>query len=104
VAIGRRLAAIPGIDTVLPRAEAAARFELPADRLGDIVVVSERLFVLGTTPARHDLSSLDAPLRSHGGVSEQKIPLLFNRRLRDVGPGRRLRNFDVFDLALNHAE
>jgi phosphonoacetate hydrolase len=97
-----RLAAIPGIESVLPRREAAARFELPEDRLGDVVVVSERLVVLGTSPARHDLSGLTAPLRSHGGVSEQKIPLLFNRPLRDVPADRRLRNFDVFDLALNH--
>ena len=67
-----------------------------------MVIVSERLTVLGTTPARHDLSSLDAPLRSHGGVSEQTIPLLFNRPLHDVPTGRRLRNFDVFALALNH--
>ena len=29
--------------------------------------------------------------------------LLFNRPLRGVDPLRRLRNFDVFDLALNHA-
>jgi phosphonoacetate hydrolase len=97
-----RLAKVPGIETVLSRAAAAARFELPPDRLGDIVITSERLCVLGTTPARHDLSGLDAPLRSHGGISEQRVPLLFNRVLRNVDPGRRLRNFDVFDLALNH--
>jgi phosphonoacetate hydrolase len=97
-----RLAAVPGIESVHTRAEAAQRFELPPDRLGDVVVVSERLVVLGTTPSRHDLSGLTAPLRSHGGVSEQKIPLLFNRPLRDVPTDRRLRNFDVFDLALNH--
>jgi phosphonoacetate hydrolase len=102
-ALCARLAAVPGIESVLSRAQAAARFELPPDRLGDIVVVSERLVVLGTSPSRHDLSGLDAPLRSHGGVSEQKVPLLFNRPLHDVAPGRRLRNFDVFDLALNHA-
>jgi hypothetical protein len=35
---------------------------------------------------------------------EQKVPLLFNRRLHDVPSNRRLRNFDVFDLALNHVE
>ena len=87
---------------MLPREAAATRFELPADRLGEIVVVAERLVVLGTTPARHDLSGLDAPLRSHGGVSEQKVPLLFNRPLLDMPSGRRVRNFDVFDLALNH--
>ncbi len=97
-----RLATVPGIEMVLSRAAAAARFELPPDRLGDVVVTSERLCVLGTTPARHDLSALDAPLRSHGGISEQRVPLLFNRVLRNVDAGRRLRNFDVFDLALNH--
>jgi phosphonoacetate hydrolase len=97
-----RLGAVSGIETVLSRSAAAARFELPPDRLGDIVITSERLCVLGTTPARHDLSGLDAPLRSHGGISEQRVPLLFNRVLRNVDPGRRLRNFDVFDLALNH--
>jgi len=96
------LAAVPGIESVHTRAEAAKHFELPPDRLGDVVVVSERLVVLGTTPARHDLSGLTAPLRSHGGVSEQKIPLLFNRPLHGVSAERRLRNFDVFDLALNH--
>jgi phosphonoacetate hydrolase len=96
-----RLAELPGIETVLARADAAARFELPEDRLGDLVVVSERLVVLGPTPARHDLTALDAPLRSHGGVSEQKVPLLFNVPLADVPDGRRWRNFDVFDLALN---
>ncbi|HEY1328240.1 MAG TPA: phosphonoacetate hydrolase [Casimicrobiaceae bacterium] len=101
-ALCRELLTVPGIESVMPRDAAAGHFELPPDRLGDIVVISERLVVLGTTPARHDLSALDAPLRSHGGVSEQKVPLLFNRKLVDVPPGRRLRNFDVFDLALNH--
>jgi len=97
-----RLRDVPGIESVLSREAAAQRFELPPDRLGDIVILSERLVVLGTTPARHDLSGLDAPLRSHGGVSEQKVPLLFNRPLRELVSNRRLRNFDIFDLALNH--
>jgi phosphonoacetate hydrolase len=99
----RRLLAVPGIESALSGAAAAQRFELPADRIGDIVILAERLSVLGTTPARHDLSGLDAPLRSHGGVSEQKVPLLLNRTLQGIEPGRRLRNLDVFDLALNHA-
>ena len=92
-----------GIERVMSRAEAAAEFELPPDRIGDVVIVSERLYVLGTSPSRHDLSGLDAPLRSHGGISEQRVPLLFNRKLEGVAAGRRLRNFDIFDLALNHA-
>ena len=102
-ALFARLRDVPGVDVVLTRAEAAARFELPPDRIGDVVIVSERLYVIGTSPSRHDLSGLDAPLRSHGGLSEQTVPLLFNRALEGVAAGRRLRNFDIFDLALNHA-
>ncbi|MET4578515.1 phosphonoacetate hydrolase [Ottowia thiooxydans] len=96
------LTALPGVEVVLTREEAVQRFELAGDRIGDLVVVSDHLTVLGTSAARHDLSGLTVPLRSHGGISEQKVPLLFNRPLRNVEPGRRLRNFDVFDLALNH--
>jgi aldehyde dehydrogenase (NAD+) len=45
--------------------------------------------------------TLREPLRSHGGISEQKVPLLCNRPLRRAQPERRWRNFDAFDLALN---
>jgi phosphonoacetate hydrolase len=101
-AVAARIAKLPGIESVDPRAAAAQRFELPADRIGDLVVVSERSTVIGTGVARHDLSALDAPLRSHGGVSEQRVPLIVNRKLKDVDPARRWRNFDAFDLVLNH--
>jgi phosphonoacetate hydrolase len=68
--------------------------------MGDLVVISTRHVVLGTAAARHDLSGLDAPLRSHGGISEQRVPLLVNRRTAGL-PSGRLRNFDAFDVALN---
>ncbi len=96
-----RLARLPGIDCVLTREEAARRFELPSDRIGEIIVIADHLTVLGARAADHDLSGLTVPLRSHGGLSEQKVPLLFNRPI--PVPGQRLRNFDIFDLALNHA-
>ena len=99
-----RLSRQRGIESVLTRTEAAARFELPADRIGDLVVVSERFTVLGTSASRHDLSGLDAPLRSHGGVSEQRVPLIVNRPLPGLDRNRRFRNFDAFDLALNYAQ
>ena len=95
-----RLSALPGIEAALDRATACRRFELPEDRMGDIVVVSTRHKVIGTSLARHDLSGLKEPLRSHGGISEQGVPLIFNRRIA-LEPGRRYRNFDVFDLVLN---
>jgi phosphonoacetate hydrolase len=97
----RQIAAVPGIELVLSRADACARFELPPDRVGDLVIVSERLTVIGTSRGRHDLSGLDAPLRSHGGLSEQRVPLIANRP-SDALPARRWRNFDAFDLGLNH--
>ncbi|MBX6367292.1 MAG: hypothetical protein IRZ04_04880 [Rhodospirillales bacterium] len=97
-----RIAALPGIERVLTRDAACRAFELPPDRIGDLVVVSARDVVIGTSAARHDLSALDAPLRSHGGLSEQRVPLLLNRPLRLPLPHARLRNFDVFDVALNY--
>ena len=99
-----RLAALPGVELVLSREDACAHFELPPDRVGDLVIVSERLTVLGSSVARHDLSGLDAPLRSHGGISEQRVPLIANRPSKPLPPGRRWRNFDAFDLALNHLQ
>lgn len=99
-----KLKARKGMEAVLTREEAARRFELPADRIGDIVCVSERFTVIGTSASRHDLSGLDAPLRSHGGISEQRVPLILNRKLPGLDRNRRLRNFDAFDLALNHAQ
>jgi phosphonoacetate hydrolase len=95
-----RLKALDGIEAALTRAEAAARFELPAERIGEIVVVSTRHKVLGTSVARHDLSGLTEPLRSHGGISEQNVPLIVNRPA-DLAGTARLRNFDIFDVALN---
>lgn len=92
------------MEMVLTREEAARRFELPADRIGDIVCVSGRFTVIGTSVSRHDLSGLDAPLRSHGGISEQHVPLIVNRKLPGLDTNYRLRNFDAFDLALNHAQ
>jgi len=96
-----RIAALHGIDLVLTREAACERFELPPDRIGDLVVVSERLTAIGSRRRAHDLSGLDAPLRSHGGISEQRVPLIANRPAPDL-PERRWRNFDAFDLGLNH--
>ncbi|MEP7294662.1 MAG: phosphonoacetate hydrolase [Burkholderiales bacterium] len=103
-ALLKRIATQRGIESVWTRAQAAEHFELPADRIGDIVVVSERSTVIGTAAARHDLSALDAPLRSHGGVSEQRVPLILNRKTSALDPQRRWRNFDAFELALNMAQ
>jgi len=103
-ALAERIAALRGIELVLSRADAARRFELPADRIGDLVVIAERPVVIGGAAAKHDLAGLDAPLRSHGGLSEQQVPLVMNRRSAGLDVNRRWRNFDAFDWVLNHAD
>lgn len=93
----------PGIDVVLGRKEGCARFELPEDRMGDLIVVSggpAHSKVIGTTRDKHDLSGLTEPLRSHGGLSEQEIPVIVNRRTQ--GLTGTLRNFDAFAIGCNH--
>jgi phosphonoacetate hydrolase len=100
-AVAGKIAALPGIEEVLTRDEAASKFELPPDRIGDLVVVSRLDTVIGTSRSRHDLSGLDVPLRSHGGSSEQKVPLIVNRGVGPQPASRRWRNFDAFDLGLN---
>jgi phosphonoacetate hydrolase len=97
-----KLSAVSGIMKVYDRASGCAEFELPEDRLGDLIVISDKNKVLGTSADRHDLTQLKEPLRSHGGVTEQRVPLILTRPT-DLPQNQRLRNFDVFDVALNHA-
>ncbi len=93
-----RLAATDGITDVLTREEAIDRFELPGDRIGDIVMVSGENMTIGTSAHRHDLAALNEPLRSHGGLTEQQVPFIVNRVL-DLPSAPRLRNFDAFFYA-----
>lgn len=97
------LLAIDGIEQVYGNAEGCERFELANDRMGDLILVSSQDTVIGTTASRHDLSGLEVPLRSHGGLTEQQVPLIFSRPVTDLENYKQLRNFDIFSIALNHA-
>jgi len=95
---------IAGVELALSNVDGCARFGLAPDRMGDLIILSDWNTVLGTSADRHDLSGLEVPLRSHGGISEQTVPLIFNRGAGpDLDTDRlgQLRNFDVFDIALN---
>ena len=103
--LARAVRGLPGVDQVLNRAAAAAEYELPYDREADLVVTGDRNTVLGASEAEHDLSALAGHrLRSHGGRGEQRVPFLLshslNARYREKATAR-LRNFDIFDFALN---
>jgi phosphonoacetate hydrolase len=101
--VGCVLSKMPGIDAVFAKAEGCIAYGLPPDRMGDLIVLSggpTGSKVLGTVAAKHDLSGLDAPLRSHGGLTEQEVPIIINRK--GINLPVHLRNFDAFFIGCNH--
>ncbi len=101
--VAAAIAKMPGVDVVYPQAEGCTKFGLPPDRTGDLIVLSggpTGSKVLGTSAAKHDLSGLDAPLRSHGGLTEQVVPIIINRKAHNLP--QHLRNFDAFFIGCNH--
>ena len=93
-----KLSNIDGILLVIDKAAAVQRFDLPPDRIGDIVMISTENMTLGTSVDRHDLEALKEPLRSHGGLTEQEVPFIVNRKINLPGAPE-LRNFDAFFYA-----
>ena len=101
--VARVISKLEGIDVVYSNAEGCAKFGLPPDRTGDLIVLSGGptfTKVIGTSASKHDLSGLDAPLRSHGGLSEQEVPIIINRKAHNLPDN--LRNFDAFFIGCNH--
>jgi phosphonoacetate hydrolase len=101
-----QLRALDGVDAVHNREEAANLYSLPADRIGDIVLLADAGTALGRFAAWHDLSGLDAPLRSHGALGELQIPFIVNRRLprpeqldEPYGQPAYVHNYDAFWVA-----
>jgi phosphonoacetate hydrolase len=99
-------AALPGVALALEGAEAARHFALPQDREADFVVLGDERTVLGASAANHDLSGLAGRrLRSHGGLAEVRVPFILSHPLsppyRERAQRGGLRNFDIFDFALN---
>ena len=101
------LLAIAGVEDVLTREEAAATFEHPIDRIGDLSVTADARTALGKSEAKHDLSGLDEPLRSHGGPHEQSVPIIVSHPLQEAYAQRHqrgVRNADIHDLLPNGLE
>ena len=95
---------LSGVTEVHDHATAARKLELPADRVGELVVLSGRDVVLGRTPDYHDLKALEGGLRSHGGRYEEMVPFIVSEPLRPEYAAKAAadpRNFDIFDFALN---
>jgi phosphonoacetate hydrolase len=97
---------LPGVHAVYDKATAARLFELPLDREGDVVVVGDTGTCIGAAEADHDLSGLKGHrLRTHGGVSERRVPFILNAPLRPEYAARAaaapLRSYQIFDFAIN---
>lgn len=101
-----RVAATPGVELALTGAQAAAHFQMPPEREGDVVAIAAPGWALGSHATNHDLSALQGTrLRSHGGTCEQRVPFILshplNETYRQRAATQTLRNFDIFDFALN---
>jgi phosphonoacetate hydrolase len=97
---------LPGIESVLDKATACALHELPADREADVVVISDAGTCVGARAADHDLSGLAGHrLRTHGGVSEARVPLILSVPLNEAYRLKAAtgipKSYQVFDSALN---
>ena len=97
-----KIASCPEILKVIRKEEAIATFDLPGDRIGDIVMISTENLTIGTSKDRHDLAALKEPLRSHGGLTEQEVPFIVNK-VMDLPSAPELRNFDAFFYATHAA-
>jgi len=100
------VASIDGVEQALDRHNVCRLYELPADREGDVAVISRADVCIGAAEADHDLSGLRGHrLRTHGGVSEARVPVIINRELNDEyrlkAAGGALKSYQVFDYALN---
>lgn len=99
-------ARIPGVALVLDGKSASERYEMPIEREGDFIAIGDTYTAIGSRPDEHDLSGLNGhKLRSHGGLSEQPVPFMvskpLNKKYQAIVDERRIRNFDIFDFALN---
>jgi phosphonoacetate hydrolase len=97
---------LPGVELVMDRESAVKNFELPSDRIGDLIVIGDRGTVLGNKQENHDLSKLGGMrLRSHGGMADSKIVFILsrplNKKYKSIAESHYLRNYDIFDFALN---
>ncbi|KAK4553508.1 hypothetical protein LTR86_009304 [Recurvomyces mirabilis] len=95
---------LPQVGVALLGGEDAARYEMPLDREGDFVVISKASAVVGARRIDHDLSQLGGHhLCSHGGLSEQDVPLFKSAPLKNAFEleNREWNNREIFDIALN---
>jgi phosphonoacetate hydrolase len=100
----RAIGQLDGVEEIFTRQESAVIYSHPTDRIGDLSVASDASTALGKSAAKHDLSVLAGPLRSHGGRHEQIVPIIVSHPLSPLYAARHragVENRDIHDLVLN---
>jgi phosphonoacetate hydrolase len=104
--IMRLVEPIAGIESVYDRHTVCKKFDLPLDREGDVAVISKADMCVGGAQAEHDLSGLEGHrLRTHGGVSEARVPFIISAPVTDAyrrkAKAKPLNSYQLFDFTMN---
>jgi phosphonoacetate hydrolase len=105
----RLVKALPGVEAAYDKPTMARTFAQPIDREGDVAVIGRVDTCLGASEADHDLSGLKGHrLRTHGGLSEAKVPFILSKPLTADYAARaaagELHSHQLFDFAINGVE
>jgi phosphonoacetate hydrolase len=95
-AVTKILQGLEGVEAVLTRAEAANRFHLMPERIGELVVLGDRETVFGETDAQFEVEHLPPTFRTHGSLHEAIVPLVIYNASGTLPPADSIRtNFDM---------
>tara|TARA_B100000676_G_scaffold172837_1_gene169835 strand:- start:1559 stop:2803 length:1245 start_codon:yes stop_codon:yes gene_type:complete len=92
---------IKDIEVVLNKEEGCSQYNLPKDRMGDIICMSSEFMTIGSSKDKHNLSGLNEPLRSHGGLHEREVPFIVNKKMLQIDSNKQLYNYDAFYYAIS---
>jgi phosphonoacetate hydrolase len=90
------LRGLEGVEAVLTRAEAANRFHLMPERIGELVVLGDRETVFGETEPQFEVEHLPPTFRTHGSLHEAIVPLVIDNASGTLPPADTIRaNIDM---------
>ena len=87
---------IKEIEGVVSNEAGCEEYDLPKDRMGDIICMSSKYMTIGSSESSHDLSKLKEPLRSHGGLHEREAPFISNKKINSFLSNEKLNNYDPY--------
>ena len=92
--IAERILRLEGIEAVMTREDAAARFGLMPERIGELVVTGDKDTVFGELSG--EFEALERTYRSHGSLHESDVPMvIYNYTAALPQPERFRRNADI---------